>query len=232
MLTKPGVTTAPREVLGRRRAASPRADLGDEAVLDPQPAALVLGAGVVHRDDPGVGEDHATSSGTSSKRSTSTRPRSVSFRLGITESARNERCWNGASSVQPSARAASTIARDCGDDLVERRVGEQARRPAAAARRAPRRRRRRRSRRRGSRAVRTAAAIDASFIPTTTTLCASWATVDAIAPRCRPKPRTKPSPMRPVPRWRSTTAIFARSRVGSATASPARDASARRRASR
>ena len=29
---------------------------------------------------------------------------------------------------------------------------------------------------------RTAAAIDASFMPTTTTLCASWATVDAIAP--------------------------------------------------
>ena len=51
-------------------------------------------------------------------------------------------------------------------------------------------------------------------MPTTTTLCASWATVDASAPRCRPKPRTKPRPMRPVPRCRSMTAIFARSRAG------------------
>src|SRR2546429_1754918 len=101
-----------REVLsGLGRSAG--AELRDEALLDPDPAVDVLGPGVVHRDDVGVGEDgHSTSSGTSSKRSTSTRPWSVIFRLGITESARNERCWNGASTVQPSSRAASTSARD------------------------------------------------------------------------------------------------------------------------
>src|SRR5439155_1719582 len=61
-----------------------------------------------------------------------------------------------------------------------------------------------------------------SLMPTTTTLCASCATVEAIAPRCRPKPRTNPRPVRPVPRCRSITAILARSRAGSATASPPR----------
>ena len=34
--------------------------------------------------------------------------------------------------------------------------------------------------------------------PTTTTLCASWATVEAMAPRRRPKPVAKPGPIRPV----------------------------------
>ena len=37
----------------------------------------------------------STASGTSSKRSTSTRPRSVIFRAGITDSARNDIVWNG-----------------------------------------------------------------------------------------------------------------------------------------
>src|SRR5262249_30497554 len=55
-------------VPGSRRVAG--AQLGDQAVLDPEPAALVLGAGVVHRHDPGVREDHEASSGTSSNRST------------------------------------------------------------------------------------------------------------------------------------------------------------------
>ena len=213
-------TAPPRSSAPVGRVA--RADLGDEPVLDPEPAALVLGARVVHRDDPRVAEDHAASSGTSSKRSTSTRPRSVSFSDGITESARNARCWNGASSSQPSSRAAAIDRARRGDDLVERRVGEQARRPAAAARRAPRRRRRRRCRRRGSRAA-------APRPPSTRRSCRRRRRcarrarrVDASAPRCRPKPRTKPRPTRPVPRCRSTTAIFARSRSGSASASPAR----------
>ena len=52
------------------------------------------------------------SSGTSSNRSTSTRPRSVSLSDGITESARKARCWNGDSSSQPSVRAASVTARE------------------------------------------------------------------------------------------------------------------------
>ncbi len=85
---------------GRRFTA---VHLRDQAVLDPQPAALVLGSAVVHRDDPRVAVGgHEAASGTSSNRSTSTSPWSVSFSDGITESARNERCWNGASSVQPS----------------------------------------------------------------------------------------------------------------------------------
>src|SRR5204863_248795 len=54
----------------------------DHAVLDLQPAAGVLAVRVVHRDQPAVLDDHgpasSAASGTSPKRSTSTRPRSVS----------------------------------------------------------------------------------------------------------------------------------------------------------
>ena len=110
MLTSPGVTIAPRRSsYGSVRIAY--ADLGDEAVLDPHEPARVLGPLVVHRDDRAVAEDHSSaSSGTSSNASTSTRPRSVILSDGITDSARNERCWNGASSVQPSSRAAAASA--------------------------------------------------------------------------------------------------------------------------
>src|SRR5918996_477056 len=41
-------------------------------------------------------------------------------------------------------------------------------------------------------------------------------------PRRRPNPRTKPNPIRPLPVCRSITATLARSRSGSATASPSR----------
>ncbi len=68
--------------------------------------------------------------------------------------------------------------------------------------------------------ARAAASISASEAPTTTMLWLSWATVEAMAPRCRPKPRTKPTPRLPLPRWRSITAILSRSRAGSATAWP------------
>jgi hypothetical protein len=81
----------------------------DESVLDQHPAGRVLGSGVVHHDEPGVRVDAGhTRRGTSSKRSTSTRPWSVILRLGITDSARKESDWNGDDSSQPSARAAST----------------------------------------------------------------------------------------------------------------------------
>ena len=125
MLTSPGVTTAPwRSSNGPGGVAGP--DLGDEPVLDPQPAVRVFGAGVVHRDDRAVAEDHpAASSDTSSNASTSTRPRSVSFSDGITESARKDRCWNGASSVQPSSRAAVAELVRPRDHLLERRVRQQ-----------------------------------------------------------------------------------------------------------
>ena len=89
----------------------PVADVLHEPFVDEDPAALVLGAVVVHRHDVRVGEQRAHArSGTSSKRSTSTSPRSVIFRLGITDSARNASSWNGASIVQPSSAAAATIA--------------------------------------------------------------------------------------------------------------------------
>ena len=70
-------------------------------------------------------------------------------------------------------------------------------------------------------------AMSSSDMPTTTRLWASWATDDASAPRCSPDPETKPSPVRPVARCRSTTAIFARSRSASATAWPADTAGSR-----
>ena len=65
--------------------------------------------------------------------------------------------------------------------------------------------------------------MSASSTPTTTRLCASWATVEANAPARSPKPRTSPSPTRPVAWWRSITAILARSRAGSATTRAVRD---------
>ena len=102
------------------------AEAGDQPVLDSNPAALVLAAGVVHRHEPAVRENHEASRGTSSKRSTSTRPRSVSLRLGITESARKESSWNGASTVQPRSAAADDDRTAACDHLVERRVREEA----------------------------------------------------------------------------------------------------------
>src|SRR5581483_6282088 len=208
------------QVLAALRGAR-RAELRDQPVLDPQPPAAVLGAGVVHRHEPAVLQDHgaSTASGTSSNRSTSTSPRSVSFSLGITDSARNDRSWKGASTVEPSSCAAATIARlrattsssGASDSSPATGSGSSASTCAPSTTTMP-------PPMFASR--RTAAAIAASLIPTTTTLCASCATVDAIAPRRRPKPRTSPRPVRPVPRWRSITAIFARSRLASATASP------------
>ena len=91
---------------GRGRCAA--ANRRDPAVLDQHPAVGVLGAGVVHRDDVCAGQEH---SGTSSNFSTSTRPRSVIFNAGITESARNDIVRNGVAPVQPSAVAASLHAR-------------------------------------------------------------------------------------------------------------------------
>src|SRR5439155_26049935 len=72
------------------------ADGVDAAVRDEEPAAVVLRPLVVHRHDVRLREEKAHAcKGTSSKRSTSTSPRSVIFRLGITESARNESVRNG-----------------------------------------------------------------------------------------------------------------------------------------
>ena len=127
VLTRPGVTTAPREVDALVRLgllATPGAR--DEPVLDQQPAVLVLRPRVVAGDDPAacVERLHA-SSGTSSKRSTSTSPRSVIFSDGITESPRNESVRNGVAPVQPSSRAASLQARLWAMTSSSARVREQ-----------------------------------------------------------------------------------------------------------
>ena len=160
-------------------------------------------------------------SGTSSNRSTSTSPRSVIFSDGITESERNASICTGCGKVTPSARIAAGDLAARVEHLGERPVGEEARRPGAAARRARGRRRRRRGRRR-ARAGRSAAVSDrARRRRRRRSGCGRRGRrVEPNAPRCSPKPRTKPSPTRPVWRWRSKTAIFARSRAGSATATP------------
>ena len=154
-----------------------RADGDDHAVLDEQPAGLVLGTGVVARDDPAAGEEapHACS-GTSSKRSTSTRPRSVIFRRGMTESARNDERQERRR-ARPAERVRGVVARPAlRDHLGERRVGEEPGDRERALGEDAAVRRRRRSRRRSRRAVSTANAMSASVMPTTMRLCASCAT--------------------------------------------------------
>ena len=171
-----------------------------------------------------------SASGTSSKASTSTSPRSVIFSDGITDSARKESVMNGASIATPCSRSSVLQLLEPLDDLLERARRRAARRPAAPARPAPRRprdddpaaellqraprtapcpRRRRRPprgcARRGRRSRRTRRARS-------------------------PKPRTSPRPTRPVAWWRSITAILARSRAGSATTAPSRTAGSASRA--
>ena len=65
-----------------------------------------------------------------------------------------------------------------------------------------------------------ASAMSASFVPTTSRLCASCATVDAMAPRLMPKPFTKPQPNVPVAWWRSNTKVLSTSFSGSAWMAP------------
>ena len=109
-------------LVGRGRRAA--ADVLDPAVRDEDPAVVVLGADVVHRHDVRVVQQrsHSARNGTSSKRSTSTRPRSVIFSAGITDSARNASDWNGASIAQPSSQRGGDDGLARADDLRERRV--------------------------------------------------------------------------------------------------------------
>ena len=219
------------EVLARRPGASPApTSATSPSSIRSQPRSCSVPASSIVTTH-ALREDHATSSGTSSKRSTSTRPRSVIFSVGITDSARNARCWNGDSSLQPSvARRGDAPRATRATHLVERRVREQARRPAAAARRAPRRRRRRRSRRRCSRAA-------ARRRPSTRRSCRRRR---RCARRARPSTRARRAAARSRARSRArsgrcrggarSTAIFARSRSGSASASPRAVRAAPRRA--
>src|SRR5262245_9166077 len=190
------------------------AGLLHEAVVDEQPAAGMLVALVVHRHEVRVDEEGAhTRSGTISKRSTSTRPRSVIFRLGITDKPRNDSVRNGVAPDQPRARAASlhsrlsriTSASRASASSPATGSGSSAfTSPPSTTTMPP-----------PSSAMRvTACTMSSSLLPMTMMLCASCETVDASAPRCSPERATKPSPIRPVPRWRSTTAIFASSSFG------------------
>ena len=139
------------------------------------------------------------------------------FRLGITDKARKAMVWKGEGSSHPSARAAATQAwlaeMTSSSDASESNpaIGSFSSAltipPSTTTTPPPVSDRRR-----------TARSMSSSFTPTTTMLCASCATVEASAPLRSPKPRTKPSPMRPVPRCRSTTAILRRSRPGSESA--------------
>ena len=164
------------------------------------------------------------------------RPPAGPARSGRRRRARGRSASGSGSPTAPGTRGAGTAPRPCTraraaaattraaprDDLLERRVRQQAGDRQRQLRQHLRRRRSTTIPPPMFASRRTANAIAASLIPTTTTLCASCATVEASAPRRSPKPRTNPSPIRPVPRWRSITAIFARSRSASATASPAR----------
>ena len=178
-------------------------------------------------------------SGTSSNRSTSTRP--AVGQLQARDHRQREERQQLERRLDRAAELARRRRRSRGCARRPRRAARPRAgpRPAAAAPRAPRRRRRRRCPPPMLASRRTANAIDASLVPTTTTLWASWATVEASAPRCRPKPRTKPSPIRPVPRWRSITAILTgrargrrppRRRAGSAPRRATRSRSGRGRA--
>jgi hypothetical protein len=143
----------------------------------------------------------------------------VIFRLGITESARNAIVWNGEASVHPSLAAASmqprlastTSASGASEMIPAIGSGSSARTPRSSTTTTP-------PPISDNRAM--ARAMSWSSTPTTTMLCASCENVEARAPERRPNPRTSPRPIRPVPRWRSITAILARSRSGSATACP------------
>src|SRR6266511_1268699 len=73
---------------------------------------------------------YSTASGTSSKRSMSTSPRSVIFSFGITESARKDSIWNGASIVQPSC---STARWHCLDRVSTSARGASASSPATGS---------------------------------------------------------------------------------------------------
>ena len=159
-------------------------------------------------------------SGTSSNRSTSTSPRSVILRWGITDSPRKDERQERRRARPAEGRRRVVAGPALGDHVLERSVGEQPRDRAAGIRRARRRRSTATMPPPSSASRATASAISSSLVPTTTMLCASWATVDASAPRCSPEPPTNPIPMRPVARCRSTTAILTRSRPGSATAAP------------
>ena len=215
--------------LGRLAAARPRSTRPSSTSSQP-PSCSVPSSSIV-TTWAFVKERAHASSGTSSKRSTSTRPRSVIFRLGITDSARNASVWNGASQlaaerarrVDAGAARATTSA----SGASESRPGDRQRQLGAhlpavddddAAAESPRAAD-------GRSHVVVVHPDDDDVVRVVRDRRGERA---ALAGRSRAR---SPRPIRPVPRWRSITAIFARSRSGSATR-PSVDASAPRRATR
>ena len=167
----------------------------------------------------------STASGTSSNASTSTSPRSVIFSDGITESARNESVMNGASIVTPCSASrscsASRPSATCSSGASESS-------PAIGSASSPRTSPSRATtspaaeRLRARRAQRHVAVVHADHDEVVRVVGDGRRERAASSP----KPRTSPRPTRPVPWWRSITAIFARSRAGSATISPSRTSGA------
>ena len=135
-----------------------------------------------------------SASGTSSKASTSTSPRSVIFSDGITDSARNESVMNGASIVDALLDQQVLQALEPFGDLLQRAVGEQPgdRQRELAAHLAVARDDQPAAERLRPRGAQRHVARRTT--PTTTRLCASWATVEANAPAVQPEPAHEPEP--------------------------------------
>ena len=117
------------------------------------------------------------------------------FSAGITESARNDIVRNGVAPLQPSAAAASLQARLCA--ITSSSVASESRPatgsghsaatlPPSTATMPPL----------SSTTRSTAVSMSSSEAPITTTLWASWATVEASAPRRSPELPTNPRPER------------------------------------
>ena len=144
------------------------------------------------------------------------------FSAGITDSARKDSVWNGELRSQPSSRAAARHA-SVAATTSSAGASRAGRRPAAAARRA-RRGPRRRPRRRRARSAAGRRAACRRRRRRRRRRCARRGRRSSRSRRAAGRSRARGRRRcGPVPRWRSTTAIFARSRAGSATISPVRD---------
>ena len=161
-----------------------------------------------------------SASGTSAKASTSTSPRSVIFSDGITDSARNESVMNGASISTPCS--ASRSCRPSSPSATSS-SGRSESSPAIGSASSPTHRAPARDdepaaqllRPRG--AQRHVGVVDADDDEVVRVVGDGRGERARGAARSRARAR---GPTRPVPWWRSITAIFARSRAGSATTCP------------
>src|SRR5579875_817042 len=143
-------------------------------------------------------------SGSNVNVSTSISPWSVNFSAGMTDSERKLSVIHGCSSLQPSSAAAVSRASNCftssaagsGETSPPNGKGTLARTSPSTTQAKP-----------PPISSRTWAArkISPSFAPATTRLCASCATLEAMAPLRNPKPLTSPRPTLPLAWCRSMT---------------------------